>query len=71
MGEETGSPGLRELCVEPNRDLFAADLLIASDGPRLGAERPTIFLGSRGALSPSTSPSRRARAGITPAIGAD
>ena len=50
MGEETGSGGLRELCEE-NKALFAADLLIASDGPRLRAERPTIFLGSRGALS--------------------
>jgi acetylornithine deacetylase/succinyl-diaminopimelate desuccinylase-like protein len=50
MGEETGSPGLRELC-EDNKALFGADLLIASDGPRLRAERPTIFLGSRGALS--------------------
>ncbi len=47
MGEETGSPGLRELCAE-HRDQFAADVLIASDGPRLSAERPTIFLGSRG-----------------------
>src|SRR5262249_29474038 len=34
MGEETGSPGLRELCAE-NRALFAADVLIASDGPRM------------------------------------
>jgi acetylornithine deacetylase/succinyl-diaminopimelate desuccinylase-like protein len=50
MGEETGSPGLRELCVE-NKALFGADLFIASDGPRLRAERPTIFLGSRGALN--------------------
>ena len=50
MGEETGSPGLRELCEE-NKALFDADLLIASDGPRLRAERPTIFLGSRGALN--------------------
>jgi acetylornithine deacetylase/succinyl-diaminopimelate desuccinylase-like protein len=50
MGEETGSPGLRELCAE-NKALFAADLLVASDGPRLRAERPTIFLGSRGALN--------------------
>jgi acetylornithine deacetylase/succinyl-diaminopimelate desuccinylase-like protein len=50
MGEETGSPGLRELCAQ-NKALFAADLLIASDGPRLRAERPTIFLGSRGALN--------------------
>ena len=32
------------------RDL-AADVLIASDGPRLRSERPTIFLGSRGALN--------------------
>lgn len=50
MGEETGSPGLRELCEE-NRELFAADLLLASDGPRLSPERPTIFLGSRGSMN--------------------
>lgn len=49
-GEEVASPGLRELCEE-NRDLFAADLLIASDGPRLSAERPTLFLGARGCLN--------------------
>ncbi|MGE8685650.1 MAG: M20 family metallopeptidase [Achromobacter sp.] len=50
MGEETGSMGLRELCDE-HRDLLAADLLIASDGPRLSAERPTVFLGARGSLN--------------------
>ena len=50
MGEEAGCPGLRDV-VEANRDLFSADLLIASDGPRLGAEKPTIFLGARGALA--------------------
>ena len=50
MGEETGSPGLREVC-EDNKALFAADMLLASDGPRLRAERPTIFLGSRGAFN--------------------
>lgn len=49
-GEEIGSPGLRELC-ERNGTLLAADVLIASDGPRTGPERPTIFLGSRGALN--------------------
>jgi acetylornithine deacetylase/succinyl-diaminopimelate desuccinylase-like protein len=49
MGEETGSPGLRELCTE-NRDRFAADVLIGSDGPRLTEDRATIFLGSRGAF---------------------
>ncbi|WYX30990.1 M20 family metallopeptidase [Achromobacter denitrificans] len=50
MGEETGSMGLRELCAE-HRDLLAADLLIASDGPRLSAQRPTVFLGARGSLN--------------------
>ncbi len=49
MGEETGSRGLRELC-EQHREAFAADVLIASDGPRLSEERPTIFLGARGAF---------------------
>jgi acetylornithine deacetylase/succinyl-diaminopimelate desuccinylase-like protein len=34
-----------------HRDLLAADVLIASDGPRLQPQRPTIFLGSRGALN--------------------
>ncbi len=50
MGEETGSSGLRDLCSE-NRELFGADLLIASDGPRLRADRPTLFLGSRGSFN--------------------
>jgi acetylornithine deacetylase/succinyl-diaminopimelate desuccinylase-like protein len=48
-GEEIGSPGLRELCVR-HRDELAADVLIASDGPRVAAARPTVFLGSRGAV---------------------
>ena len=50
MGEETGSPGLREVC-RAHRDALAANVLIASDGPRLNAERPTVFLGSRGGAS--------------------
>jgi acetylornithine deacetylase/succinyl-diaminopimelate desuccinylase-like protein len=50
MGEETGSPGLREICAE-HREIFAADALIASDGPRLSAEEPTIYLGNRGAFA--------------------
>ncbi|WP_445500343.1 M20 family metallopeptidase [Microvirga sp. G4-2] len=50
MGEEMGSPGLRELCEE-QKELFKADVLIGSDGPRLNAERPTIFLGSRGGVT--------------------
>jgi len=50
MGEEVGSPGLRELCAA-HKEKFAADVLIASDGPRLSAERPTLFLGSRGSMN--------------------
>jgi acetylornithine deacetylase/succinyl-diaminopimelate desuccinylase-like protein len=50
MGEETGSAGLRELCTE-HRELLRADLLIASDGPRLAPQRPTVFLGSRGSVN--------------------
>ena len=49
MGEETGSPGLRELCAA-HKDLLAADVLVGSDGPRLTADRPTISLGTRGAF---------------------
>ena len=50
MAEEIGSPGLHELC-SAHRSRLAADLLIASDGPRLAPEHPTLFLGSRGALN--------------------
>ena len=49
-GEEIGSPGLREICRE-QKGRLAADVLIASDGPRLAPERPTIFLGARGAMN--------------------
>lgn len=59
MGEETGSMGLRELCAE-HRDMLAADLLIASDGPRLAPQRPTIFLGARGSLNVDLSIEARA-----------
>jgi len=46
-GEEIGSPDLREVC-EAHREELKADLFVASDGPRLSAGRPTIFLGCRG-----------------------
>src|SRR6202171_2891872 len=49
MGEEIGSPDLREVC-ESLRDELKADLFVASDGPRLAADRPTIFLGCRGGI---------------------
>jgi len=50
MGEETGSPGLKAVC-EAYRERLAADLFIASDGPRLSAASPTLFLGSRGSFN--------------------
>ncbi|MDB5517864.1 MAG: hypothetical protein JWQ17_4622 [Tardiphaga sp.] len=48
-GEEIGSPDLRQVCAAL-KDELSADLFLASDGPRLSAERPTIFLGCRGGL---------------------
>jgi acetylornithine deacetylase/succinyl-diaminopimelate desuccinylase-like protein len=50
MGEEAGSKGLKAL-VEPHKADFAADILIASDGPRVRQDRPTLALGCRGALN--------------------
>jgi acetylornithine deacetylase/succinyl-diaminopimelate desuccinylase-like protein len=49
MGEEIGSPDLAKVC-DSLRDDLAADVFVGSDGPRLSAERPTIFLGCRGGL---------------------
>jgi acetylornithine deacetylase/succinyl-diaminopimelate desuccinylase-like protein len=49
MGEEIGSPDLREVCQAERAEL-SADLLLASDGPRLAADRPTVFLGCRGGI---------------------
>jgi len=48
--EEIGSRGLREFCAA-HRERLRADALIASDGPRLGPEKPTIFLGARGTMN--------------------
>jgi len=50
MGEEIGSPGLHRAC-EQSAARLSADVLIASDGPRLASDRSTIFLGSRGAFN--------------------
>jgi len=47
MAEERGSRGLREF-VAANTKLLAADALIASDGPRVMPEIPTIATGTRG-----------------------
>ncbi len=48
-GEEIGSPDLRQVC-DSLRDDLKADLFVGSDGPRLSADCPTIFLGCRGGL---------------------
>ncbi len=50
MGEEMGSPGLSEFCATHKENL-AADVLIASDGPRLQSDTPTMFMGARGGNS--------------------
>lgn len=49
MGEEIGSPDLGRVCADL-RDELKADLFLASDGPRLSVNRPTIFLGCRGGI---------------------
>jgi acetylornithine deacetylase/succinyl-diaminopimelate desuccinylase-like protein len=50
MGEESASPGLHAL-FEAEREALTADVLIASDGPRLAADRPTLFMGARGGVT--------------------
>ena len=47
MSEEVGSVGLRDVFVT-HKDRLSADVLIASDGPRLQPDVPTMFMGSRG-----------------------
>ena len=47
MAEERGSAGLAEF-VRQHADLLAADVFIASDGPRVSPETPTIAGGTRG-----------------------
>jgi acetylornithine deacetylase/succinyl-diaminopimelate desuccinylase-like protein len=49
-GEENGSAGVREI-IEANMEAFRADVFIASDGPRVRADRPTVSLGARGAVN--------------------
>ncbi|MFJ2618037.1 M20 family metallopeptidase [Glutamicibacter sp. NPDC087344] len=49
-GEEIGSPQLHEYAAAHRQEL-AADVFIASDGPRQAATLPTIFLGARGGAS--------------------
>ncbi len=46
MGEEMGSPGLHQICTM-EKEALAADVFIASDGPRIDPQQPTLFGGSR------------------------
>ena len=46
-GEESGSKGLSEI-VAANKEKLAADVLLASDGPRSAAAVPTLSTGTRG-----------------------
>jgi acetylornithine deacetylase/succinyl-diaminopimelate desuccinylase-like protein len=47
MSEERGSTGLKEFVASHAKEL-AADVLIASDGPRVAAPIPTVTTGTRG-----------------------
>src|SRR5262249_22217688 len=51
MGEEIGSPRLRAAPWQHTARASSSAVLIASDGPRLRSDRPTLFLGSRGAFN--------------------
>jgi acetylornithine deacetylase/succinyl-diaminopimelate desuccinylase-like protein len=48
--EETGSVGLPEI-FRAEREALRADVLIASDGPRLQRDTPTLFGGTRGGVT--------------------
>ena len=48
--EEIGSPGLKAFC-ETHCAALEADVFIASDGPRLRPEAPTLFGGARGSIN--------------------
>jgi len=50
MSEEVGSSGLAEV-FHSHKDRLTADVLIASDGPRLQPDVATVFMGSRGGIT--------------------
>ncbi len=49
-GEEIGSPGLLAFC-ERHREKLAADLFLASDGPRQAPGKADVSLGNRGGIA--------------------
>ena len=50
MAEENGSQGLGDV-IAANMEAFGADVFIASDGPRVRPDRPTLSLGARGGMN--------------------
>lgn len=50
MSEEIGSPGLPQFFAA-HKEKLGANVLIASDGPRLQPDVPTMFMGSRGGVT--------------------
>jgi len=50
MAEENGSQGLGQV-IAADKAAFAADVFIASDGPRVRPDRPTVALGARGGMN--------------------
>ncbi|MEX1663163.1 M20 family metallopeptidase [Thioclava sp. 15-R06ZXC-3] len=50
MSEEVGSSGLADV-FRMHKNRLTADVLIASDGPRLQPEVATVFMGSRGGVT--------------------
>ncbi len=50
MSEETGSAGLADF-FRAQTELLKSDVLIASDGPRIQPDLPTLFMGSRGGVN--------------------
>ena len=49
-GRDGFAAGSRRV-VTANKEAFAATVLVASDGPRVTAERPTLVLGNRGGMT--------------------
>ncbi|MFH5924975.1 M20/M25/M40 family metallo-hydrolase [Roseomonas xinghualingensis] len=49
-GEEAGSPGLLPF-IRQHKDLLAADVFIALDGPRVSRSVPDVTLGTRGGIA--------------------
>ena len=69
MGEENGSAGVHQI-IEANKEAFAADVFIGSDGPRVRMDRPTMYRSARAGRRTSTSSANCVTAAIIPETGA-